>query len=235
MSLSAARTQASGEITLPLSAPVIAREPASSLGRLQSATPVVRDTEHANPPAVEDEAAQKAKQEAELKKRFKDAEAEGYAEGLLKGQKEAKAAIGTRLKRLEEVAAALDLERHTLRAELEDAIVELTLSAILKILGEFPMPAERLRESVRLAIEKAGYLREPVTVRVAPADYELLAVERAGQEQSAESNLVRWEPDNRVALGGCILESPRGHLDLRLETRLERLKTAMLDIRRQRS
>lgn len=197
----------------------VAREPVVSPEKLADAQRV----------AAEQQQARRASELAQLQK---DAEERGYAEGLQRATREQRAAMSTKLKRLDELSASLETQRASLRDELEDAVVEITLAALVRLLGEARNTAAQVREMTIRSIERAGYLKEPLVVKLAPEDYELLIKEAAQSEPSVDLASVKWEPDARISLGGCILESPRGHLDLRTETRLERFKDALLDIRR---
>jgi len=175
---------------------------------------------------------ERGRRAAELMHLQKEAEERGYDEGIQRGAREQRVATAAKLKRLDELAASLETQRAALRDELEDAVVELTMAALVRLLGETRSTAAQVREMTVRSIERAGYLKEPLVVKLAPEDYELLTKEAAHSEPSVDLVSVKWEPDTRISLGGCILESPRGHLDLRTETRLERFKDALLDIRR---
>lgn len=68
--------------------------------------------------------------------------------------------------------------------------------------------------------------RKLLSIHLAPADHALLHDE--AQPPRLGAALVA---DERVALGGCIVETDAGSLDGRLETRLAELKAVLLEAR----
>lgn len=174
------------------------------------------------------------KQQEDLRKRQAEAEAKGYSDGLQRAATEQKAATSAKLKRLDELVQSLERLRDEFRESLEDAVVDLTLGAVLKIVGEHVWTAPQIKDYVKRAADRSGYLPARLTVKLSPSDYESLVGELQQADQDAVKSLsgITWEADSRVTLGGCILESPKGQLDLRVESRLERLKESLLETRR---
>ena len=177
------------------------------------------------------------RQQDELKKRQAEADAKGYADGLQRAAAEQKAAISAKMKRLEELMQSLEKLKDEFRESLEDAVVDLSLGAVLKIIGAHVWTAQQIRDYVKRTADRSGYLPARLTVKLSPGDYESLVgeLQQADPETVKTLSGITWEPDTRVALGGCILESPKGHLDLRVESRLERLKESLLEARRRPS
>jgi flagellar assembly protein FliH len=42
---------------------------------------------------------------------------------------------------------------------------------------------------------------------------------------------VRWQPDNTVAMGGCVLDGATGSLDARLDVQMQALRATLLAVR----
>ncbi len=69
--------------------------------------------------------------------------------------------------------------------------------------------------------------RERLVVRVSPRDHELLAAEGL-KPKNGDAHAVELLADERVELGGCLIETGGGTLDGRLETQLKRLRDTLL-------
>jgi flagellar assembly protein FliH len=97
---------------------------------------------------------------------------------------------------------------------------------------------------VREVIDQARE-REQLVVRLAPQDFALLtggdaaSTAAAGRSEEEGSTFGAWKaqlvPDTRVALGGCLIDSPGGTLDGRLETQLQSLRDLLLAVRASRA
>jgi flagellar assembly protein FliH len=99
----------------------------------------------------------------------------------------------------------------------EEAMVEIAFAAVCKVLGEAAASEEGVRAMVQEAMRQIR-AKEGLVLRVAPADYERLAGLSLGE--GAKLELVA---DERVALGGCLIETAGGTLDARLEVQLRQL------------
>jgi len=174
---------------------------------------------------------------ADALKKAEAAQAKGKADGLAQGLKdgEAKAA-----KAFQQQVAALQTEvAGTLQTlgtsydkrihDVEAQAVELTLGLAKRLWSvEAEIHPERIASIVSEAFSHLGQA-ENVTLRVHPLD-----VKYASENQSlwqpintALKNL-RIEGDSRVERGGCWIESEGGgNVDLRSETIIQRLETAL--------
>lgn len=190
-------------------------------------------------PAVEPADPQRAL--AELREQAFD---EGYREGCAAAGAEARRELSAEHEALAKARAGLDEEHEGLlrlmgavRGALEsgidgaeDVIVEIAYAAACSVLGEAAVTEEGVRGMVREATREIRS-REKATVRISHADYERLAAEPARLQRLAEELKVELAADERVALGGCLIEAAGGTLDARLEVQLRQLADTLVKVR----
>jgi flagellar assembly protein FliH len=166
----------------------------------------------------------------------------GYEEGLRSGRQEAErqaieetgravtaatSALADERSRLVSMAASWDAMRVDMLSSVEDDMVALCYEVVCRIVGSNAV----LPDAVHAALVQvwASARDEPhVLLRIHPDDAALL--DRLGIP-GAVGQTVAWRADSAVRLGGCILESPSGGLDARLETLLAGCRTALLAAR----
>ncbi len=161
----------------------------------------------------------------------KQAEAEGYKAGYDKGYAEglesARHALDQEVANVQAIARALAQARQQMLESLEGEVVALALAIARKVIGEEAAHNEQvITHMVRRAARQLGQ-RGPYRIRLNPQDAQRLAERWKAQDilDGAEWELV---PDERVAPGGCILESGAAIVDARLETQLELVQKALL-------
>ncbi|QNB08835.1 hypothetical protein G5S34_20130 [Herbaspirillum frisingense] len=115
--------------------------------------------------------------------------------------------------------------------EMEDDMVALAHAAVLRILGDAFQSGEGPRLAVRRQIDGLER-RQVLVVRVHPDDACLLRDDVQIADLGAQG--VTWVADERVATGGCIMETRDGSLDARLETQLQAFTQLLLSTRRSR-
>jgi len=112
---------------------------------------------------------------------------------------------------------------------LADTAVEIVYEALLKILGKELANAEGAAAAVREVIRHAKD-RSKLVVRVSPTDFSVIR-SRGVEHDIRHDPDVQIVADDRVELGGCLLETPAGNLDGRLETQLQLLRETLLQAR----
>jgi type III secretion protein L len=114
------------------------------------------------------------------------------------------------------------------RADAEAELRALAVRVAEKLLGrELALDAGAVVDVAAEAMRHAGQPRELV-VRCAPEDLE--ALERGKPrllERCRAAQAVRFVADERVARGGCIIETELGIVDARLSTQLEAIERAL--------
>lgn len=181
------------------------------------------------PPAASSEPADAAPALAEeppaiaLEALRKQAFEDGYRDGYESGARQAKEELAGQASAL---ARLLGSAQEALAGEiggLEEVAVEIAYAAVCRVLGAAAGSEEAVRAMARQALEEVRS-REKVRVRVSAADHALLA----GLASPLPGELLA---DERVAAGGCIIESAGGLLDARLEVQLRQLLVALTRVR----
>jgi flagellar assembly protein FliH len=161
-----------------------------------------------------------------------DAREQGYAAGCQQANDRLDAEYQRKLESVQAVLQGISSRLEQLVSHAEDTMVETIYAAVVKIIGERMVEPENILSMIR-HVSSQLVRPENFTVRLAPADYELVMQARShpGDNEIAAVKIVA---DPRVELGGCILESVTGSLDARLEVQLQRLKGVLLDSRARR-
>lgn len=169
----------------------------------------------------------------ELDQHRQEAAERGFREGYQKGLKQAEAESTGDHAAVAELLESLGKARETLIADCEDELLAIAHGAVLRLLGERLASEEAVLAAVRQVVAEATG-QQQLTVRVSPRDFALLQSRRAELESESGSDGLDLVSDPRVDLGGCLVESPTGTLDGRLEVQLQRLREALLGIRNRR-
>lgn len=181
--------------------------------------------------AIQAEYAQTLKHEKEAAQR--EGKEQGYQEGYETGLNRGQAEYRERISRLEAViAAAKDAIQQGIEG-VEDVAVEIVFTAVCKMLGSALVDRDGTVALVQQVICLAKD-REKLVVRVSPSDFHFM--QDAQKEFMKELALTNGGliPDERVVLGGCLLETAGGNLDGRLEIQLEQFREALLMARTRR-
>lgn len=155
---------------------------------------------------------------------------EGYSAGLERGESEYREKLAS-LNALMETAAR-SLEQGI--QGLEDEAVEVVYEAIGKILGTALLNRAGVMAIVKQVIGQAKE-RERLIIRVSRADFDMLNEYKVGLLEGAGLSNCELVADERVVLGGCLLEASGGNLDGRLEIQLQQLREVLLSARTKRS
>jgi flagellar assembly protein FliH len=149
----------------------------------------------------------------------------GRAEGFAAGHAEAVAALEPALSALTEAATAVQDERIVAAERLERHAVDLALMLAEKVLaGAIAVEPERVVESVRGAL-RGLVERERITVLVHPDDLELVREAMDGLRATLGGiEHCEVQAERRVSRGGCVVRTPDGDVDARVETKLQRAR-----------
>jgi flagellar assembly protein FliH len=166
--------------------------------------------------------------EAEADRVREEARAAGHAEGLAAGRAEALAEAAPSLSAAVEVLAAVRALEADLADRVEHQAAELALQVAERVVaGTIAMSPERLLDVVRGAL-RTIIERERVTLLVHPEDLDLMrdgVAEVTGSLGGIEH--IDVQEERRVARGGAILRTRVGEVDARIETKLERVRSAV--------
>jgi flagellar assembly protein FliH len=174
-----------------------------------------------------------AKLRDELDQRRQEAAERGFREGYQKGLKQAETESAGDHAAVTELLESLTRVRESLIVDCEDELLAIAHGAVLRLLGDRLASEEGVLAAVRQVVAEATG-QQQLTVRVSPRDFALLQSRRVELKAESGSNGLDLVADPRVELGGCLVESPTGTLDGRLEVQLQRLREALLGVRNRR-
>jgi len=155
----------------------------------------------------------------------------GLREGRLTGIEESKQSFSAKIDRVRSLADKLP---HALRAGIdgmEDTLVEIAFEAVCKVLGNAAVTRESVLAMVRQATART-LSGEKLVVRLHPTDLAMLRTAGALAADLPTGAAASWVADQRITLGGCVIETDGGELDARLETQIQRLRDALVTARR---
>jgi flagellar biosynthesis/type III secretory pathway protein FliH len=127
-----------------------------------------------------------------------------------------------------ELLASVRAESERARREAETELKRLAVSIAEKILGrELALSPDAVIDVTREALRAAGD-PDQLIVRAHPDDVAALEREKPRlMERMRESAAVTVRADAQVTRGGCVLETPLGVVDARLQTQLAAIERAL--------
>lgn len=183
----------------------------------------------AQPPVVEISYGEyKQRFAAELDVKRHDAHEKGLREGREAGLAKV---LSERASQLQALATVVRSARTRLEKGIEDLAdvgAEIVFEAVCKVLGRASAEREGVIAAAREAVRRARD-RSRLIVRVSPADFDVIRQNRDEILGGFEAGQVEIAADDRVELGGCLLETPSGNLDSRLEVQLANLRRTLLE------
>lgn len=167
---------------------------------------------------------------ADIEKTREEAQSQGYADGLAKGRALADQELDTLRTEFHAVMDAAQGELAKLIENEEEDLVEIAYASVCRIIGRVALDKEAVAELVRTASRHVLQNQE-MTVHLSEHDYRQLRGSVDSLLPGHAGARYQIVADNRIKMGGCILETGTGSLDARLEVQLQRLKEAFLATR----
>lgn len=165
-----------------------------------------------------------------LKESIADDRAQARDAGLVQGMEEARQKyeqdFQSKLKNFKELIANLE---KTIKDELidsEEQIVEVIVTALLRVFGQVLLSKQGIVEVVRNTVAQVQS-ENPLKIRVSHQDYQLISSSFEKEQEKSELE-YKVMTDKNVQTGGCIVETQNGILDGRIETQLQSMLTALL-------
>jgi flagellar biosynthesis/type III secretory pathway protein FliH len=168
--------------------------------------------------------------EGELEQLKSAARESGYAEGKEKAEREVQAQYASELESLKSLVRGV---RENLDQQFDgviDTAVEVVFEAVTRIVGESYQDRSGVAAIVREVVRHAKD-RSRLVVRVHPGDQAVLQVCADDVARGMSCGPIEVAADDRVAMGGCMLETPAGNLDGRLEIQLQQLRDVLINAR----
>ncbi|MBX7257132.1 MAG: hypothetical protein K1Y02_12285 [Candidatus Hydrogenedentes bacterium] len=153
---------------------------------------------------------------------------EGVQQGLAAASVQFQESVAGVLDALQAISGDLRQTRESFLDSLETQVIQLVGAITHRILArEAHIDLEVVRNTVRAALEHLVN-RERVTIRLNPRDFAAMREQSIdlGAHLDGLTDLV-ISPDERVAPGGCMLETETMSVDARLDEQLRRILDAM--------
>ncbi len=149
----------------------------------------------------------------------------GYEEGKQKGQTELDPVIAT----FRDVAQSIREQRQHILERAEPELVRLAMTIAERIVHtEVVTNANVVVENVRSALTRI-ISREVVTLRVNPADHDIIRAHRDAIHAASDVEHLRIVEDQRVDRGGVVIETEAGTIDAKIATQLMEARRAILN------
>jgi flagellar assembly protein FliH len=157
---------------------------------------------------------------------FDEGRTQGHEAGLHQGQEEARQVVTSLSGLLSDVTA----QRRSLLAEAKQRILEL----VLKIAQRLTFSAARIDPEVTMSIISGtiDQLLDKRRIKVKVHPDHLPELEQHIDKFRGSNTAIKEfiiEPDPRIRVGGCFIETPSGDIDARLESMYEVIRQAILD------
>jgi len=161
---------------------------------------------------------------------------EGYARGLVDGERKGKAAAQAEVSGAVAVLNDAVAQLHEL-ASLAPPILEENIAALAVVVArqivarEVGLDAALVADLVRRALTEFP-IDQAVRIRVNPLDLSLLTLNGIAQESAPITGTrdASWLADPRLARGGCLVEGRDRIIDGRVDTALERAYQRMAQV-----
>jgi len=140
---------------------------------------------------------------------------------------QAQVAYQARVKVLAQLIEALPQQVEARLAAAEEDMLALSFEAVCRVLGDHVVTANGLRAQLLQSV-RAMRGRRLVAVHLHPDDLATLQREPDAAADLLANEAIEWVADAEMTLGGCIVRSPEGGLDARLDTQLGALRDLLL-------
>lgn len=151
----------------------------------------------------------------------------GYGDGVALGKAAADAEAETMIRTMRELVESARAERRDLITSAEPELVRLALAIAERVVHQhIALEHSVVVENVRQALTRL-VTREVVTVRVNPADLEIMREHRDAIVTSTDVEHLRVVEDQRVDRGGVVIETESGTIDAKIATQLREARRAI--------
>ena len=155
-------------------------------------------------------------------------EREAYEKGFAQGEKDG-VELGQRkalklVENIENVLRSMDSLRQEILANYEREIVELVFAITKKVIHRDIRSDDAAIEGTVLSALKLAAEKSKATLRVNPEDFDYVEELRPEFFTAVkELKALTVTSDPSITRGGCLLESPYGDVDARVETQLDKI------------
>lgn len=152
---------------------------------------------------------------------------QGYEDGLTMASMDCEAKLAEAARELERARQ----ERREIIEGSETEVIQIAMAVARKIISEeIILNSECIVEIVKRAVLKATD-REELTVRVSPVNLdETLAAQDEIIHSTNGIRKLKVTADPAITPGGCVVESPNGTVDARIESQLDEIEQALMEV-----
>lgn len=169
--------------------------------------------------------------EEEARRIREEAASRGYQEGYQQAMQETEAERMRAIEESEQMIQEAVRQRNEILNSSEEMMVRLVMAVARKIVEkEVEQNPDIIINLVKNALDLVGSA-DSVKIIVSPRDFEYLLNQQmylTGPGQGAGG--MDLHTDIRITPGGCLVESETGTVDARLETRIQNIENALLDV-----
>ncbi|WP_092078015.1 FliH/SctL family protein [Desulfuromonas thiophila] len=171
----------------------------------------------ASPPPAAPEPAQSAQEREQLRQ-------QAYDEGFAAAEKKLHQQFDSTTKALGDACRQISRAREQILQRSRDDMLELVIAIAQRVIQ---LEVEERRDLIRFTVEKAiaaAVQAEEFHIRVHPEDMAVVEEHKPLfiASLSGLSN-IEFVADRSLSRGGCVLESPAGKVDARIETQLDEI------------
>ncbi len=167
-----------------------------------------------------------------LKKQLEDYYSLGYREAQEKTRRDVEREYTDKLfRKYEEVYKILqqfDESFADYEKSFEKLVIETAFEVAKKVVQREISSNTIINENVRFAINKIMGANE-IRLKLNPADIEELTETTKNLIHSSSFNKIKIEADERIELGGCLIETEIGNVDSRISTQLSEMQRQLED------
>jgi flagellar assembly protein FliH len=157
-----------------------------------------------------------------------EARARGQAEGSAAGRTAVEAEFAQSVASLQSVIDEARVQRQKIVESAEPELVKLAMSIAERIVHEqISLDPNVVLENVRQALTRLVG-REVVTLRVNPADLDLIRAHRDTIATANDVEHLRVVEDQRVDRGGVVVETDAGTIDAKVSTQIREARRTLL-------
>lgn len=162
---------------------------------------------------------------AGLAQGLEEGRATGHAEGLTTGLTEGQAQIQAQSARLDTLAHACAQALNHLEEEVGQALIQLATRIAEQVLQtQLREHPEHILDLIQDVLQSRPEPGAPLSLRLNPDDLDLV---QAFLQKDPDHLHYRLIADERISRGGCITETTLGSVDATLETRWQRVISAL--------
>lgn len=154
----------------------------------------------------------------EAKQQMETWEREAFADGYRQGMAAAEQAAAGQLQLAASMLAEAQQATHGMLADMEPEVIRLVLAVAQKVIRrEIALDQQIVVETVKESLRRLGG-RAVARVRISPIDVE--ALNEVWHTLTPLARDIELVPDDRIAPGGCVVESRNGEIDAQVDTQL---------------